>query len=232
MPLFKRNKRQPEPEPEPEPAPEPEPPPPPPPEPSPAPEPLPPPPAQQPGAAAAGDGDGRELAPREVTMAVWDNDVEAVRRLVRGERAASAYEDMADGTSLLLLACQQKYEDIAMHLIAEGANVNACSVSDSYSPLFLAVRGGCIDAAEALLQRGADVEHECTSGLTALGAATQLGDGELMQLLLDAGASRDGGHPTPLALATASLEEAAASNHETADGARSVSSSPFLCGDR
>ena len=188
---------EPEPEPEPEPQPEPE-----------------PPPAHEATVA------GREQAPRETTMAVWDNDAQAVRALVVGRRAASAYEDPADGTSLLLLACQNKYEDIAVYLIAQGAEVNACWDSDRTSPLVHATRGGCIDTVEALLDHGADPEHECANGLTALGVATQRGDGELMQVLLAAGASRDGGQPSPLAVATASYDEAVASNDDAADGER------------
>jgi hypothetical protein len=176
-------------------------------------------PEPEPRSAPLQSSGAREQAPRETTMAVWDNDVAAVRAHVTGHRTANAFEDPDDGTSLLLLACLNKYEEVALHLISMGADVNACSDSDRTSPLVHATKGGCIDTAEALLDRGADPEHTCSNGLTALAVATQSGDGDLMQVLLGAGASPDGGQPSALALATASYDEAVASNDEAADGA-------------
>jgi len=148
-------------------------------------------------------------------MAVWDNDLAAVRRLAVDRHLASSYEDASDGTTLLALACQQGHEEIALHLVEQGADVNACT-GERWSPLALATQGLCADAVEALAAAGADLEHECPGGLTALGVATQHGSGDLIHILLEAGAATDGGNPTPLAVAAECYEEAVASSDDEA----------------
>ena len=91
-------------------------------------------------------------------------------------------------------------EAIKQH-IAEGADVNALHLE--MPPLTWAVMMGQTEAAELLLQHGADIKGRNRDGNTALHLAVFLGRAEIAELLLESGAdvntrNDDGATPTDL----------------------------------
>jgi len=87
-----------------------------------------------------------------------------------------------------MLAVQFGKPEIVRALLAHGAEVNVHS-DNGYTPLILAAEFGKIEAAKLLIEKGADVNAKAGSReLTALRAASNRQQSELVQLLIKAGA--------------------------------------------
>ena len=69
-----------------------------------------------------------------------------------------------------------------------GADTEAKGGSNGYTALMLASEKGHVDAVQALLDAGADIEAKDYYGWTALMLASRYGHVEVVQALLDAGA--------------------------------------------
>jgi uncharacterized protein len=95
-----------------------------------------------------------------------------------------------DGWTPLHLACFFKQPEIAQALIMQGAGVNARSRNAMANmPLHAAVSARNLDAARALLENGGEVNARQHGGWTALHAASQNGDVEMVRLLIAGGAN-------------------------------------------
>jgi hypothetical protein len=77
----------------------------------------------------------------------------------------------------------------ARALLDAGANPNAVAPHSLMTPLIRAAEGGHVDVAKLLLDKGADVNAQAAGRFTALTAAVDYADPELVRLLMQAGAS-------------------------------------------
>ncbi len=81
---------------------------------------------------------------------------------------------------------------MAEALVEAGANLEAVSRNDmAVRPLHSAAAGRHLDVSRLLIERGAGVNTTQHGGFAPLHEAAQHGDGELIELLLAAGADRD-----------------------------------------
>jgi uncharacterized protein len=104
--------------------------------------------------------------------------------LDRGAPVNVAYS--GNGFTPLLLACEQGFEEMAVRLIAAGADVNAASKNGRTPLMFVAYKNPRV--ARLLLDKGADIHAVDDMGRTALYEACGAGIAEIVELLLDRGA--------------------------------------------
>lgn len=89
-----------------------------------------------------------------------------------------------DGFTPLQLACYFGQAEVALWLIGKGADIHAVSKNGAtLQALHAAVAGRSAVIVRALLDAGADVHAEQAGGFTALMAAEQNGDGEIVGML-------------------------------------------------
>lgn len=112
-----------------------------------------------------------------------------------------------DGFTPLQLACFFNCEALALWLMEQGADIHAVAQNPQrIQPLHAVVTNGNLTIAQALLDRGADVNARQANDFTPLHTAADNGDEALAQLLLAHGADRaaaDGNGRTPYDLAQA-----------------------------
>ncbi|CBN76015.1 similar to ankyrin 2,3/unc44 [Ectocarpus siliculosus] len=92
------------------------------------------------------------------------------------------------GYTALLIACQCGTLDLAVLLIANGANLSAVT-NRRMSALHLAAEGGDVDLVRMLLMAGAPLETRSSTGDTPLTLATYFGHVEAVEKLLAMGAN-------------------------------------------
>lgn len=92
------------------------------------------------------------------------------------------------GVPLLILSIRNKHTDIALDLIAHGADVNRVSVDRGNTALMDAAVAGELPLVDALLDAGAEVNLQSKNGQTALMLAVGEGQAESVRELLDRGA--------------------------------------------
>ena len=93
---------------------------------------------------------------------------------------------MDDGASPLYIACMQDHLEVAMKILAAGADPNIAR-DDGVSPLFIACEKGQSEVVQKLLNAGADPYAARDGGFTPLTIACQNGHSEAVRVLLDAG---------------------------------------------
>ena len=98
--------------------------------------------------------------------------------------------------SPLILAIQKGYKDIALALVAAGADVYAMAknipAGIKYTPLFWAIDNGLEEVVQALIDKGSGVKKRNSIGYTPLMVANQRGNNAVSMRLLRAGASCEG----------------------------------------
>lgn len=104
------------------------------------------------------------------------------------EITASDNEDPYDTINSLSVAILNGSMPIIRLLIEHGADLNVRAKGDDFTPLLFAVVNNNYDAAELLLQSGADVDAMDCEGYTALIWATDIGNFTIFKLLLTHGA--------------------------------------------
>ena len=128
--------------------------------------------------------------------AVRSGDLKQVQELIRrGADVNNPYRYSLRRTSkegsLLHLAMEEYYEDVALALLVAGADVHAKD-KGGWTPLRWACFTGCKDVVQALVDRGARVNERDWVGRTPLMVADEGGDKEIMMCLLRAGADCEG----------------------------------------
>lgn len=89
----------------------------------------------------------------------------AIKMIVRNGANINVSDD--NGTTPLILACQEGRDECVDFLISEGAHVNACD-QKGYTALHAASARGCIECIDLLVASGADVGWADERGVTAL----------------------------------------------------------------
>ncbi len=106
----------------------------------------------------------------------------------------------------LILAARRNDLPQVQELLAGGVNPNADAVPryEGRPALFHAATFGYVEVAQALIEKGANVDYADPSGLTPLMVASLNGPPEMVELLLSSGASVEvsAGGATPLTEAT------------------------------
>ncbi len=95
------------------------------------------------------------------------------------------FSDFKNFTPLMLATCfnDDKHNKVIDFLIANGANVNAVSEVDGWTPLGIAASNGNEHAVNALSEAGADLTHKNHDGETAADLALKYGHIELANTL-------------------------------------------------
>ena len=132
--------------------------------------------------------------------------VDRLRSCLDGDPGAAAARS-PDGFTALHFAAFFGKPEVARILLEAGADVNAVADNDMrVEPLHSAAAGRHLEVCRLLLAAGAEVDARQAGGFTALHAAAQNGDPELVELFLsaraDSGAVTDAGE-TPAATAEA-----------------------------
>lgn len=147
----------------------------------------------------APDGDG--MTPLQ--HAVMRSHVATVKALL--DRGADIEGKNSDGYTPLALALAEAKYEVANQLIEAGANINAVAGPDALTPLMIAssqVKPGegaiflpgstrPIDLAREIIKRGADVNAQSKSGVTALMIAAARNVAPMIGLLMQGGAKAD-----------------------------------------
>jgi ankyrin repeat protein len=135
----------------------------------------------------------RELLPPEGQLSVFEaaafGAIERLRTILEADpNEVTGLSD--DGFTALHLAVFAEQEDAARLLLECGADVNALSggAIARVPPLGTAAFVRSAELARLLLDAGANVNGQGEGGFTALHAAAQNGDEDLVQLLLERGA--------------------------------------------
>jgi ankyrin len=132
-----------------------------------------------------------QTAIHNITQAAARGDVEAVRALLRRDRALANVTGQ-DGWPPLHLASRNGHEKVAAMLLDHGASLQLRSSNALESqPLHAAAAGGQTALVRLLLERGAKVDARQRDGRTALHIAAQAGLDAMVALLLEAGAEVD-----------------------------------------
>lgn len=133
-------------------------------------------------------------------------------RAVLAAEPARVHERSPDGWTPLHLAAHFGHVRAIDLLVTRGADVRARSTNDlANTALHAALAGHAVDAARALLKRGADAGARDAQGNAPLHLAAQAGNAEAVELLLAHGASpnvQSSNGKSPVAVAREAKHEA------------------------
>jgi hypothetical protein len=117
---------------------------------------------------------------KELFDAVIEGDIESVRNLI-GQGASPGYAS-PDGVTALHSACEDPEADVIVGLLVDqGADVNAKDKGGD-TPLHCAVAGGNVAAVRRLLAAGAKASAQNRRGQSAVDAAREQGQTEIVKL--------------------------------------------------
>jgi ankyrin repeat protein len=108
--------------------------------------------------------------------------------LVRAAGAAAFAWSNEKEEPLICIAAHRGALGIVQALLEAGADANTVAPHSLVTPLIRSAEGGHIDMARLLLEKGADVNAQAAGRFTALTAAVDYADPELVRLLVAAGA--------------------------------------------
>ena len=121
-----------------------------------------------------------------IRIAVADNDIESLERLLREGADINAAKGKYE-TSILMEAAVRGNLAIIKLLLERGANVNQAD-RDGWTALMGATVEGRIESVKLLLDNGADVNAKNHDGERALVMATRMKHAEIKDALLEHGA--------------------------------------------
>ena len=112
--------------------------------------------------------------------AVWTDDIETVRRTNTDVNIKDA-----SGKTPLYIAIEKGYKDLAVFLVANGAEVNIADANGN-TPLILIIhQTGNLELTRRLIEKGARINTQNRTGETALMYAAWRGHSKIVQLLLE-----------------------------------------------
>ena len=112
--------------------------------------------------------------------AVWTNDIAMVGSINTGVNIKDAL-----GRTPLHIAAENGYEDVAMLLAENGADVNITDTNGNTPLIFIIHKTGNLEITRRLLEKGAAVNTQNRTGETALMYAAWRGHSNIVQLLLE-----------------------------------------------
>jgi hypothetical protein len=133
----------------------------------------------------------------EIHDAIQKGDQSTVKSLLAAKPDLINAKNSKGATPLHIAALFNR-KDLAVHLIANGAAVNAKDYTINATPLYVAAQNGHIDIVELLIAKGADVNTKAKGGYTPLYVAAAGGHLGVATLLIATKAdvnmnSNDGG---------------------------------------
>lgn len=135
-----------------------------------------------------------------LVQAIDEGNLKKVQKLINSNRGITSAVDRT-GRTPLHVAAYKGHEDIARHLISDGAELDACTPGSVGTPLHDAINERRKNIVRLLLKAGADTEVRGPQDNTAMHYAARIGDIELLALLLEKGAgvkAQDATGSTPL----------------------------------
>lgn len=126
---------------------------------------------------------------KSLHQAVADGNIEQVKSLIAKGADVNAKDER--GQTPLHFAARRGHEEIVRLLIAEGADVNVSMEDGSWTPLLDAASNGHTQVVKLLLEKGAKVDVGDNYGYTPLYYAIWSEDGEMVRMLIAAGADVD-----------------------------------------
>ena len=118
--------------------------------------------------------------------AVWDNDLDRVKKLIKENPALLHYKSN-EGYSPLHSAARMGLKDIVKFFIEKETDINTANLWGT-TPLHYACEWGRAEVVEILIQSGADINVKDKKGWTPLRRAVHHGNIEITELLLEKGA--------------------------------------------
>jgi hypothetical protein len=141
-----------------------------------------------------------------LVRAVWKEDLEAVKELLRTGSDVNVVDDALDITPLSEAALKGNLEMMRL-LLDAGAEVNLRNRKKQTALMLMMTEQTSVEAVRVLLSAGAKVNRKDEYGATALGYAASLAGADVVQALIDAGAkinSKNNTGQTPLMAAAES----------------------------
>jgi hypothetical protein len=135
-----------------------------------------------------------ESVAQEQRIAPHHGDLAAVERAISAGAGLNAHieheNSAADAFTLLILACFNHHHDaVDLLLSQDDVQVNKGSLRQHWTPLYVAAMRGNTASVGKLLVRGANVHAKTEDEQSALLAATTFGHTQVVQQLMEAGAS-------------------------------------------
>ncbi|MDX1923812.1 MAG: ankyrin repeat domain-containing protein [Rickettsiaceae bacterium] len=119
------------------------------------------------------------------TAIIKGSPIEVIRGIIL--RGADVNWEGEDGTTPLMIACEENRLEIAKFLIENGADVNKCDKDESTS-LSVVSFYNYIEIAKLLIEHGADVNKANSNGRSPLLISSMKGNDEIARILIENGA--------------------------------------------
>lgn len=133
----------------------------------------------------------RNEGSRETALmtAAGGGNIDTVKLLV--ERGADVGAKSFEGGTALLVAIEQRRDEVVEYLLSHGANPNdKLAVEPGLTALCMAAQRGYLRILKALLKAGADTEKRAGDGSTALANAAFKGHDDVARELIESGADK------------------------------------------
>lgn len=133
----------------------------------------------------------RNEGSRETALmtAAGGGNIDTVKLLV--ERGADVGAKSFEGGTALLVAIEQRRDEVVEYLLSHGANPNdKLAIEPGLTALCMAAQRGYLRILKALLKAGADTEKRAGDGSTALANAAFKGHDDVARELIESGADK------------------------------------------
>src|SRR5262245_10526202 len=130
------------------------------------------------------------LGPSPLIQAVANNQLDAVRWLLRAEVNLEDRDQFSQKQTALMWAAAEDRHDILLELVAAGADLNA-RADDGWTALVWCAAKGKLNAVDDLIAAGADPAVRDEVGWTAIMYARHYGHENIVDRLRDLGAAGD-----------------------------------------
>lgn len=124
-----------------------------------------------------------------IFAAAGKGNLELVQLLLKHGANPSAFSTQHAGCCGLHIAAEKNYVEVVECLLAAGVDVNIRSEKQKLTPLISAACCGSMEAVQALIKAGADIDAQSSTGNTALMLAIDRGKIDVAVAIIEAGAN-------------------------------------------